>query len=576
MYRRLHTGHDTTPRLVPGLLALLVLVGGAPTMGWAYDCNVHNDRPIAPSVGAQTRMISLRDECFAADASSVPSFPICECVNTGTIVSDPMATSCPASGRYIELGRCVAAKRYYEVHIQIQGYNAPYEADPRLHRAFVPNPDVCEPCAHDVVSSVLGCKALCRRYFTKRFFDPMDFDQHQAGSWRIENADGSNNNNYPLTPIPTLDHFRICDVNTNPLEVDPCPSTQEGRALAGVPTAMEVCERRCGPPNHENPDTDAHWEKPGDNWWFVNYRKWNPNDRLDRWIRSYNNVNDRPDPPAGECVKFVAEYCEYLRDLLGLTTGPVYQCKKNLLIRRLEIEDEGTGVAEEPFIDFHGPTFDFTDIVKADPFRSTPTGMRNDGFCDHLRRGNNECPQTCSLEGSDGFSNEWHHCEPAGNLQPQADCVQPVLNVDPSRPELRGGAVCNKPPVELDYGYGVYYNTTRGAKYNTVHVVSPAKGSTTDCNATRTVLASTVTLAFNYQNQYPAAGESAAYVALLEMAKAKWKNMANGRSGDLTFGAYGLWYTDVPVQLETGVNRIVATFTDRQLRTSGDAIDILH
>jgi hypothetical protein len=567
---------------------VLALIVTAPSLARAvgYQCNVHDDRTIYPSYSGglpagTPHTTSLRDECFAASGSAPAQWPICQCINGTTngsalIVSDldpnhytdPLNPTCPPG--YLELGRCIAAEKYY-----VAEGSAVTPNTTNVHRSFVPNPDVCEPCGHDVVSTVLGCKALCRRYFTGRFYERSDESQHDnGGSWRILHPDGLNNPD----DVPTLDDFYICDVNdptdpvNDPINPQPCPATQAERQASGRPTAMEVCERRCGPPNKNNPPNAPVWNQPGDNWWYVTYTRRDPNQILDTWIRSYNNVPDRPDPPAKECETMVAEYCEYLDVLLaptgGLTSGQKYQCKKNLLIRSPQILGETGLPPDEPFVDYHGKTFDFTDTPGTDPFKATQFGMNNDGFCDHLRRGNNACSQTCAQVG-DGFSHQFHNCQTAGILQPNSDCIGPALNLVSGR--LRGGAVCAlPPPVDNDFS-----GFNRGARFNKVTVVTPPKEP--GCTGTRTAMQSATLHYVVYESPYAVPPETPSGVALGEMARATWRNLKNGAWGGINFfGPYGLWVTDAPVPLVSGQrNTIVYTFTDRQLRTSGDAIELI-
>lgn len=548
----------------PGLFriaAVLALAAGLhrPSFVLAYDCNVHQDRVILSAAeGGTSRTISLRDECFAS-VGATNDWPICECANTpGKIVSDPSQSQCAAG--HVELGRCVAAAKYYTG----SGIGAQPVYSSTIERSFVPNPATCEPCAHDVASAVLGCKAQCRRYFTGRFFEKSDLSQHNGGSWRILHPDGSNN----LNGVLRLDQFRVCDVN-DPNETGTCPATQAERQALGKPTALEVCERRCGPPNLNNPESAPIWNQPGDAWSYVNHARWNPNDLLAHWLRSYNNVPDRPDPPAKECEQLVSAYCTHLDQTIGLTDGQTVQCKKNLLLRSPQIEGRGF-VPDEPFVDFEGKTFDFTDVAKADPFKVTQLGMQNDGFCDHLRRANNSCSQTCNVPG-DGFSNAFRFCgSVAGILEPIGDCVEELTTPVPGRPEPRGGAVCSlPPPVDDDFrGFNL------GARFSIVLIASPPKAS--GCGATTSVASSTALVAAFYRNPYPANFGEGIAVAASETAKARWTNQTNGASGQLLPAGFGLWQTTDQVPLALGTNRVVITFTDRQLRTSGDAIDLVR
>jgi hypothetical protein len=604
-------------RLSTRLALLGILVWHIPAQ--AYDCNIHLQRdniyasttdtsPISPA-------LSFRDICFDVDANedtTLGEWPICQCINTNRIVSnpnDPNNPNCPPG--YLELGRCIKAKRYYEKNEGDINVLDPGDYLATVFRAFVPNPDLCEPCGHEVVSTVLGCQALCRRYFGNRFFMdgnamthfPGNQSQHDGGSWVIDdqNPDAMITNN--PNNVPTLLDYRVCDENA-PEEFPNCPTwTQQQKRDAGVPTTREICERRCGPPNFHNTDVDSLWNQPGDNWWAINYQHRDPNDRLDQWLRSYNNVPDRPDPPSKECEALVSAYCDYLADpaepdnpdqLPYIDGIHKAQCKKNLVIRSRLAVDRGFN-DPAPFVDYGpalyisgptsgegavrtGDTFDFTNIDPDEPF-AIPTDyqMSNDGFCDHLRRENNLCPQTCYVPEGHGAVNELHMCG-NGLLEAKsgtASCVQAAVNGVTSRD---GGAVCSIPPPQADDED--FQDKTVDVEFNKVALIAPPRPTT--CGDPRIAVSGAATHAVTYDPaESTSAGGTDADGIRNEIAKATWRNLnqtdPTKASGRFTYvPAYYFGQTDTPVELVPGLNRIVYTFTDRHLRTSGEAIEMLY
>src|SRR5262249_34275820 len=141
------------------------------------------------------------------------------------------------------------------------------------------------------------------------------------------------------------------------------------------------------------------------------------------------------------------------------------------------------GTPDEPFVDYHGLTFDFTDITYNHPFDVTQFNMNNDGFCDHLDHANNLCSQTCA-EAGDSYDQPFRRCLTAGylvnesttsDLPPETGvCHGAAISAVPVRGRVRGGAVCQyPPPVDADFS-----PFNRGARFNTVTLVVPSKEAT--------------------------------------------------------------------------------------------------
>lgn len=630
------------PVATAGLLGTVMI----PTPAAAYVCDVHIPRDIYDDeTDTSPRSThSLRDECFevvpAFDTlpahsefeTAVPSeWVICLDHGTDKVVSDRSAKPSSCDTSQTELGKCVHAVRYYTK--KEVGQPADFEGE--VGYSFVPNPAVCEPCAHDVASAVLGCKAMCNRLLHGRYYDK-DVDlQHNNGSWVL------------MTQEELIDGPSALPSHVNKVLFDPDVATDQGvmgnwesggvlddhiyviedTSPTDLVTPAEWCRRRCGPPNHLDSETASEWNALNNHWRFVTFGRWNPNVGLDGWLRSYTVNKDKPDAPRKECKELVNGYCE---DLDGTTVGNRNQCKKRLALRRLHMDNPPPAPTPFPptLVDYSGDTHDFTTLVSArypdncndenfsepeadgetnidkcdcdddpldDPECQPNTtrdlfkdnNFQNDSFCDILFRGNYMCPKSCYRLG-DGGHNPFHKCCHGTKEGENGDYCSAggIL-----RDDISASAKCETLPLEREDAPGGEYKLRTGgavcetpmtftmdgtdevSDYNDVEITRSDITGSGGCTATDSCFEVTYTRPNG--DEAPDA----------HVAKAVWLNETT--SGDTGFGANDLWSgelfynggsnkweADIPLE-EGETNRIRVTFTDRMMRTSGDVVDLV-
>jgi hypothetical protein len=486
----------------------------APSAGAAnLDCNVHLDRDAAPGLQSYREMCRTMPGVTATD-----DWPICVCNNTGAIRNVRTDSVCPSG--YTAVGRCKPARDHYRTCDNCQDTPSPHcvgnscesgcgtqgaycYANPTLH-AFVPDDRLCDAAAHETLSAVEGCKALCRKYFANRYFDHTDQRQSTNGSWRL----GTH------ATIPTL---------------------------GDVPGQLtEICEATCGPPNWNDPtapygaDHSCHWQ-------FVSFIRWNPNESQDGWLRSFAVNRDKADAPSGKCNDLIAYYCNLpsvIPDNASNKLAKRGQCKKNLVLWKPIL---GPSYADP--VDFLKLTkFDLSEDIQ----NPTAADVADDAICDHFYRGNYLAAYTCYKRG-DGAENAEHFCG-------DATCGSPGTL----------GGDCTECSSDARCPTG-----TAPAAFGPAQITVPAKVAA--CQGTGDPLPSPLALTATY------AGQEALPQAD-QVVEALWMNLTSGASGRLTFAgansSQSTWTAAVPLQ--AGLNNVMVRFTDRALRISGDAVEVVR
>jgi hypothetical protein len=237
------------------------------------------------------------------------------------------------------VGSCVGVAPYYE---KFGAYS------PSVAHAFVAADE--PPCAHDPGSAVATCKWHCGEIFGRRGYDTL-----QGRFVEMPPTDPRS-----LAAATLIDHPRFGDL-----------------------TPLEACLDNCGPPNRMMPAPpfildDAEME---DHWFFVTYHRWNPNQDLARWLRSYTVNPDKRTAPARVCQKLFDSYCENL-----LPEG----------IDRSRCSEEGAG----------------------------STGRGDAGQCEIFRHGKTLCPGICYRRGGDSIRVPEHICDRDDDLR--CDAVEAV------------------------------------------------------------------------------------------------------------------------------------------------------
>ncbi len=500
--------------------------GVVPTGG--YDCNVHFARQITQDADpGDSTGISYRQACLNPLYDAAGEWPICVCNNTGSVSSRPSVSECPAG--YTEVGRCKRSSDYYQTCSTCSAKGVcqtPHQCRggcgdrgsfcAKVAHSFVPTPAQCDVSAHDVLSAVEGCKTLCDRYFHDRYFDQSDRSSDEAGRWKLGRH----------AKIPDLGEFN---------------------------DSLTKCRKNCGPPaSGPFTELDNHWH-------WVTFNRWNPNENLDGWLRSYTVNKDKRYAPAAKCQELVNAYCKDPRVTWADGQKPPMpnldarrkQCQRNLL---LWPSPAGTNPSA---VDFRAKTtVDFNNENVLD--------VSDDGFCDYFRHGNYLATETCYQIGS-GDTNYAHLCGTRDPVKGGCGDLGGTCGKCSATAATCGGPINAYSPASI----------VVPAKENTCERPTVVNGGAAEIHAVFGSVPVAQTVVATWENKTSGCSLCSGPLVVPPSTASDAESPCGSVPRDRCWQSADADGHPIPVPLVTGtVNTIRVKFVDDRLRVSGDVVAI--